>query len=70
MIARDVARGNGPRSLLVQTYFGDVARMHADRDRFQIEEDVDHVLLDPFDRRIFVQHALDFDLSNRGAGQR
>ncbi len=61
MIAGDIAGGHGPRALLVQAYFRHIAAVHADRNRLEIEEDVDHVLLDAFDGGVLVQHALDFN---------
>ena len=70
MIAGDVARSHRSRTFLVQAHFGDIAGVHANRDGFQVEENVDHVLLYAFDRRILVQYAFDFDFGDRGAGQR
>jgi hypothetical protein len=59
----------GARALLVQAHFGHVARVHADRHRLQIQQNVDHVLLDAFDGGVFVQHAFDLDLRDRRTRQ-
>ena len=70
MVARDVAGRDGSRSLLVQAHFGHVARMHADGHRFEIQQNVDDVFLNALDGGVFVQHAFDLDLCDRGARQR
>jgi hypothetical protein len=69
MVARDIARRDRSRSLLVQAHLGDVARVHADGDRLQVEQNVDDVFLHPFDGRVFMQHALDLDLGDRRSRQ-
>src|ERR1700733_7658737 len=49
----------------MQAHFGNVARVHADRHRLQVQQNVDDILLDAFDRGVLVQHALDLDLGDR-----
>src|SRR6185437_16670388 len=50
VVAGDVARRHGARALLVQAHLGDVAGVHADGHRLQIEQDIDDVFLHALDR--------------------
>ena len=43
--------------------------MHADAEIFQVEQDINDILLHTGDGRVFVQHAVDFDLHHGAAGQ-
>src|SRR5579862_8639619 len=60
--------GPGPRAFLVQPQLGGVALMHPQRNGFQIEQDVDHVLLHTLDAGVLVQYAVDLDLGDGTAG--
>ncbi len=70
MVQLDVTGGDRARAFLRQPQLGRIARRHRDGDLLQAEQDVDDVLLDTLDARVFVKHALDFGLGNRGAGHR
>ena len=70
MVDDDVAGAHGPRALLRELELGLFARVHLDRDRLQVQQNVDDVLLHAFDARVLVQHALDLGLDDRGAGHR
>ena len=60
----------GARALLVQAHDRLVARMHAQRDALQVEQDLDDVLLHALDARVLVQDAVDLGLDDRAAGHR
>jgi broad specificity phosphatase PhoE len=47
-----------------------VARIQADRNLLQVQQDVDDVFLHALDARVLVQHALDLGLGDRTAGHR
>ncbi len=70
VIAGNIAGRHGSGTLLVQAHFGNIARMHADRDRLEIQQDVDDVFLHALDGGVFVQHAFDLDLGDGCARQR
>ena len=44
--------------------------MHADRDRLEVQQDVDDVFLHALDAGVLVQHAVDLDLGDRRARHR
>jgi hypothetical protein len=66
----DVARGDRARTLLREPQFDGVARVHLDRDRLEVQQDVDDILLYALDAGVFVEHALDLDLGHGAAGHR
>jgi hypothetical protein len=66
----DVAGAHGARALLRELELGLFARVHLDRDRLQVQQDVDDVLLDALDAGVLVQHALDLGFDDGGAGHR
>src|SRR5688500_2572222 len=66
----DVARGDRARALLAEPELDRVARVHLDRDRLEVQQDVDDVLLDTLDAGVLVQHAVDLDLGHGAAGHR
>ena len=68
MVQLDVAGRHRARALLVQAQLGAVARMHAQRDQLQVQQDVDHVFLHTLDAGVLVQHAVDFDFGDGAAG--
>jgi len=53
----------------VQAHFRDITGVHADRNRFEVQKNIDDVFLDAFDRRVLVQHAFDLDLRDRRSGR-
>ena len=59
VIQLDVASRDGARALLVQTQLGMVARIQANGDQLEVEQDIDDILLHPFDAGVFVQYAVD-----------
>ena len=59
MLGGYVAGGHRARALLVQPQLGDIARMHADGYQFEIEQDIDDILLHALDGRVLMQHAFD-----------
>ncbi len=61
MVAGNIAGRHRARTLLVEAHLGDVAGVHADGHRFEIQQNVDDVLLDTLDGGVLVQHAFDFD---------
>ena len=44
--------------------------MHADGDVLEVEQHLDHVLLQALERGVLVQHAVDLDLGDRATGNR
>src|SRR5580698_10777963 len=44
--------------------------MHTKRDRLQVQQDVDHVLLYTLDAGVFMEHAVDLDLGDGATGHR
>src|SRR6267154_298167 len=70
VVAGNIAGRHGARTLLVQAHLGDVAGVHADGHRFEVQQNVDDVLLDTLDGGVLVEHTFDFDFSNGGARQR
>src|SRR5579863_237491 len=68
VVGLDVASRHGTRAFLVQPQLGGVALMHPQRNGFEIEQDVDHVLLHALDAGVLVQHPVDLDLRDRAAG--
>src|ERR1035438_3028967 len=69
MLGGYVARGYRTGALLVEPQLGDVARVHANGDQLEIEQNVDDVLLDALDGRVFVQYTLDRHFRDRGSRQ-
>jgi dGTP triphosphohydrolase len=65
-----VAGAHRARALLRQLQLGLFARVHLDRDRLQVQQDVDDVLLDALDARVLVQNAFDLGLHDGSAGHR
>src|SRR5688572_24089165 len=66
----DVAGRDRARPLLDEPQLDRVARVHLDRDRLQVQQDVDDVLLDALDAGVLVEHALDLHLGHGAAGHR
>ena len=44
--------------------------MHADGDRFQVQQHIDDVFLHALDAGVFVQHAVDLDFGDGGSRHR
>jgi hypothetical protein len=63
----DVAGRHRARALLRQTQLGAVARVHLESDLLQVQQDIDDVFLHAFDGGVLMEHAFDFDFSDRGA---
>jgi len=70
VIDLDVTGGDGTWALLVQPQLRGITRMHAQRDRLEVQQDVDHILLYALDARVLVQHAIDLDLGDGATGHR
>ena len=68
MVGLDVTRGHRARALLLQAQLRAIARVHADRDRLEVQQDVDDVFLDALDAGVLVQHAFDLSLGDGAAG--
>jgi hypothetical protein len=64
MVRLDVARGHRAGALLVQPQLGFAARMHADGNALEIQQDVDDILLHSLDAGVLVQHAVDLDFGH------
>ena len=63
----DVGGRNHALALLREGQSGFVEVVQAQGDVLEVEQDFDHVFLQTFERRVFVQHAVDFDFDDRGA---
>jgi len=70
VIGLNVAGGHRTRALLVQPQLRGIARVHPQRHRLQVQQDVDDVLLHTLDAGVLVQHPVDLDLGDRAAGHR
>jgi hypothetical protein len=70
VVGTDIASGDHTRALLGQAQGGRIAGVHADRDILEVEQHLEHVFLQAFDRGVFVQHAVDLDFGDREAGDR
>src|SRR5690606_26708085 len=70
VVGLDVGGGDDARAGLAQRQRRAFAGAHADRDVLEVEQDFEHVLLQAFDRAVFVQHAVDLDLGDREARDR
>src|SRR5690606_14687296 len=68
VIDLDVTRGDDTLALLRKRERGLVLAVHADRHVLEVQQDFDHVLLQSFEGGVFVQHAVDFNLDDRAAG--
>src|SRR6266403_5375030 len=70
VVAGNIAGRHRARALLVQAHLRDVAGVHADGHRFEVQQNVDDILLDTLDGSVLVEHTFDFDFSDGGARQR
>ena len=70
VVTLDVAGTDRARALLRQAQLGRLARVEAQRNLLEVQQDLDDVLLDALDAGVFVQHALDLGLGDRAAGHR
>ena len=61
----DVPRGDHARAALGERQGGGLHGVHADRDVLEVQQEVDHVLLQALDGGVLVQHAIDFHLGDR-----
>ncbi len=52
----------------MQAQLRSAARVHPQRHQLEIEQHVDHVLLDALDARVLMQHAVDFHFGDGRAG--
>jgi hypothetical protein len=68
MISRDVAGSHRARTLAVQGELDAVTGMHAQGDAFQVEQDLDHVLLHTLDAGVLMEYAFDFGLDDCSTG--
>ena len=70
VIDLDITGQNDAFAFLGKSQRGFVQVMHADRDILEVQQNFDDVFLQAFERRVFVQHAVDFDFNNRCARNR
>ena len=70
MVDGDITGGDRARSLLVQGQGGLVAVMHAQRNLFQVEQDIDDVFLHALYGGVLMQHAIDLGIDNGRARHR
>ena len=70
MVALDVARADRARALLREAQLRLFARIQADRDLLEVQQDVDDVFLHALDAGVLVQHAIDLGLGDGAAGHR
>lgn len=70
VIGPDVCRSDRTRTLLGQRQRGAIATVHTNRHVFQVQQDVEHVFLQTFDRGVLVEHTVDLDLGDRKTGDR
>jgi hypothetical protein len=66
----DIASSHHARALLVQGQHGFVVAMHPQRNILEVQQHVYDVFLQSFQRRVLVQHVVNFDLSDCRAGNR
>ena len=64
VIDLDVPGRDHALALLAQGQSGFVQVMHADGDVLEVQQDFDDVLLQAFQGRVLVQHAVDFDFGD------
>ena len=64
VIQADVTGSHRARALLVQGQGRLGAGVHPDRETLEVEQDVDHILLHPFDTGVLVQHTFNFSLND------
>src|SRR5690606_33349566 len=70
VVGLDVGGGDDARPALGQGQGGAVAGAHPDRHVLEVEQHLEHVFLQAFDRAVLVQHAVDLDFGDREAGDR
>ena len=70
VIDLDVAGGDDALALLAERKRGLVAAVHADGDVLEVQQNLDDVFLQAFERGVLVQHAVDLDFGDRAAGNR
>src|SRR6185312_1367336 len=66
----DIARGNHALALLGKREVGFIGAIQANRDALEVQQHLDHVFLQTFERGVFVQNAFDFGLDDGRAGNR
>ena len=59
-----------PLPFLAERQRGLVVAVHADGDVLEVQQNLDDVFLQAFERGVLVQHAVDFDFDDRAAGDR
>ncbi len=67
VIDLDVGRRDDALALLAERERGLVVAVHADGDVLEVQQNLDDVFLQAFERGVLVQHAVDFDLDDRAA---
>ena len=70
VIDLDVAGRDDTLALLRKGQRGFVEIVQANCDVLEVQQDFDDVLLQAFERRVLVQHAVDLDFRDRGTGNR
>ena len=65
VIRLDIISRNGAFAIFAQREFRFVLAVHNQGDAFEIEENLDHVFLHPFNRRILVEYAVDLYFGDR-----
>ena len=64
MVRLDITSSDDARTRRTQRQLRFVFTIHDERNALQIEQNLDDILLNAFDCRIFVQHTIDLDLSD------
>ena len=67
VIVSNIAGRDRTRAFLGQRQLGTIARVHAQGDVLQVQQDFDDILLHTFDAGVLVQHTLDLGLYDRCA---
>src|SRR6185437_6507643 len=68
VVGGDVAGRDHALALLRKAEVGFVGAVEADRDALEVQQHLDHVFLQAFQRGVFVQHAVDFRFDDRRTG--
>ena len=64
MVRLDITSSDDARTRRAQRQLRFVFAIHDERNALQIEQNLDDILLNAFDCRIFVQHTIDLDLGD------
>ena len=70
MVDHDIAGEHRTQPLLVEGQGRLLARVHANRQTLEVEEDLGDVLLYPLDGGVLVKHSFDCDFGHRTTGHR